>query len=125
MSPRKRSRMLRVSGITWSKSRSIISLIVISFSIMEFATRGTAILADKKANCQALFINHFESPFQASRLCPAKLRERGNCHTDFASPEGTSRMGLTAREEGTEWRYGTPIHHFLLERFHGCFSLLQ
>src|SRR5260370_38687937 len=34
-------------------------------------------------------------------------------------------MDLTDGEEGTEWRYGTPILHLLLERFHRCFSLLQ
>src|SRR5260370_40470121 len=34
-------------------------------------------------------------------------------------------MDLTAGEEGTEWRYGTPILHLLLERFHRCFLLLQ
>src|SRR5260370_42684762 len=57
--------------------------------------------------------------------CPLSCANAPIGHTEFASPEGTSWMGLTARKEGTEWRHGAPIFHLLFERFYGCFSLLQ
>src|SRR5712664_812728 len=120
-----RSRVLRVFCISWSNSPSIICPMVMTSSLAEFENWGTPMLGEQKANCQALFL---PTSAPVSRLVGCALPSCANAAIvtrNLPRRKGTSRMGLTAREEGTEWQYGAPIHHFLLERFHGCFSLLQ
>src|SRR5712664_4852783 len=47
-----------------------------------------------KSELSSSFFTTSTPRLQASRLCPALLRERGNCHTEFASPEGDFTDGL-------------------------------
>src|SRR5260370_521792 len=120
-----RSRVLRVFCISWSNSPSIICPMVMTSSLAEFENCGTPILGEQKANCQALFL---PTSAPVSRLVGCALPSCANAAIvtrNLPRRKGTSQMDLRVREEGTERRYGTPILHFLLERFDGCFSLLQ
>src|SRR5260370_41373943 len=120
-----RSRILRVFCISWSNSPSIICPMVMTSSLTEFENCGTLILGEQKANCQVIF---HQLRLPVSGLVGCALPSCANAAIvtrNLPRRKGTSQMDLTAREEGTEWRYGTPILHLLLERLHRCFSILQ
>src|SRR5256885_1021721 len=120
-----RSRVLRKLCIYWSNSPSIICPMVMTSSLPAFEIRGAAILGEQKPTCQAAFDDPACGHLKARSLCPASLREHGNGSLPICAAGAATPVGLTACKEGTEWRYGAPIYHVVLERFQGCFWLLQ
>src|SRR5712692_3203871 len=117
-----RSKTLRVFCISWSNSPSIICPIVMTSSLAAIEIPAYPILGEQKANCQA-----FLSTTRESLIGPANSVLLSCASTQIGHFEFTLVFAvvLTVRGNGRKWRYGTPTHHLLLERFHRSLPVLQ
>src|SRR5437879_4663237 len=117
-----RSRTLRVFFISSSNSVSMDCPMVIRTSVVKFEKFSAAILGEQKANCQALLSFAPVPRLLIRRHCPLSY-----ANTQLVTLELAPALdgALTESEDGRKWRYGTPVHHVLLERLHRPVSLLQ
>src|SRR6266446_620209 len=116
-----RSRTLRVFFISSSNSVSMDCPMVIRSSVVKFEKFSAAILGEQKANCQALSFLRSGSTSSHTPPLPVELREHPIGHLELVPALDGA---LTESEDGRKWRYGTPVHHVLLERLHRPVSLL-